>query len=287
MKRIASPKRTRQLIRKHNFRLSKSLGQNFLIDENILQNIVTASGISGDDYVIEIGPGLGSLTEFVASSAKEVLAIEIDKNLLPILEESLSTFDNVKVIHGDILKVDIHKIILDHFKGDRVKVIGNLPYYATTPIIMRFLEEEIPMSSMTIMLQREVAHRMAAQPSTKEYGSLSIAVQYYCQSKLLMEIPPSAFMPQPKVYSALVQLDLLKEPRVQVGDRALFFQMVRDAFGKRRKTLLNALSSGKLNLEKNLLRHIFQRAQIDANRRGETLSIHEFAKLTNTLLENL
>jgi len=287
MDRISSPKKTKEIVQKHGFKFSKSLGQNFLIDQNILDHIVDGAGISQDDYVIEVGPGIGSLTQNIAERANSVVAIEIDKTLIPILEETLAGYSNVAVINADVLKLDLHKLISERFEGKNVKVIANLPYYVTTPIIMKFLEERVPVQSLTIMIQKEVADRMQAKPGTKDYGALSIAVQYYCNPKILLKVPPSVFIPQPKVESTVIRLDILEEPKVYVEREDLFFGLVKDAFGKRRKTLLNALSSGNLNLDKDLLKEVLPLSNIEENRRGETLTIEEYALLANNLAKRL
>ena len=287
MDKIASPNKTKEIIQEYQFKFSKSLGQNFLIDKNILEKIVQAAEITEEDYVIEIGPGIGSLTQHIADKCRKIVAVEIDKHLLPILAKTLVEYDNIEVIHGDVLKVDLHKLIQDRFQGQKVKVIGNLPYYVTTPIVMKLLEEKVPISSMTIMIQQEVAQRMEAKPSTKDYGALSIAVQYYCQPKILLKVPPTVFIPQPKVSSTIIRLDILERPRVYVENEKLFFRIIKDAFGKRRKTLLNALSTGTLKLNKDLVKEALTTADIDGNRRGETLSIQEFAKLANILAEKM
>lgn len=285
MDKIASPKKTKEIISEYQFKFSKSLGQNFLIDENILEKIVIGSQVTKGDYVIEVGPGIGSLTQYIAEKAKSVLAIEIDKSLIPILDRTLAGYSNVKVINEDVLKLDLHKIMAEEFKEPdaKIKVIANLPYYVTTPIVMKFLEEKLPIDSMTIMIQQEVAKRMEAMPSTKDYGALSIAVQYYSNPRIIAKVPPSVFIPQPKVDSIVIRLDILDKPRVKVEDEKLFFAIVKDAFSKRRKTLLNALSTGNLKLEKELLKEVFEKIDINPQRRGETLSIEEFALIANEI----
>ncbi|MGV8146017.1 MAG: 16S rRNA (adenine(1518)-N(6)/adenine(1519)-N(6))-dimethyltransferase RsmA [Alkaliphilus sp.] len=283
MDRIATPSRTKNIIRKHGFFFSKSLGQNFLIDSNIPINMVKKIGIDITDNIIEIGPGIGSLTQVIAEHVKKVVVVEIDKKLIPILKETLSENKNVEIINEDILKIDLHKLIESEFDNEKVKVIGNLPYYITTPIIMRFLEEKVPVQQLAFMVQKEVGDRMQAKPSTKQYGTLSIAVQYYCDVKTVMKVPPSVFLPKPKVESSIITLDVLQNPRVDIKDEKLFFKIVKDAFGKRRKTLLNALSSGTLQLDKVLLKKVFSICEIDGVRRGETLTIEEFAMITNTI----
>lgn len=287
MERIATPKKTKEIISRYQFHFSKSLGQNFLIDYNIIEKIVRGAGITQEDYVLEVGPGIGSLTQALAEHAKEVVAVEIDKKLLPILEENLAAYSNVKIINEDILKVDLHQLLKEHFPQGRIRVVGNLPYYITTPIIMGFLEARVPIESITIMIQKEVALRMAAEPGTKDYGALSVAVQYYCVPQKVTTVPPDVFMPKPGVDSVVIHLELLKTPRVPVTDEALFFALVKDAFGKRRKTLLNALSTGGLQLDKALIRNVLAILNIDENRRGETLTIEEFAALANEIKKQL
>ena len=283
MNKISSPKKVREIINKYGFKFSKSLGQNFLADQNILEKIINAAGITKKDCVIEVGPGIGNLTQYIAEAAKSVVAVEIDKTLIPILRDTLKGYSNVKIINEDILKIDLHKLIGEKFQNRTIKVVANLPYYATTPIVMKFLEDKIPVESLTVMIQREVAQRMQAKPGTKDYGSLSIAVQYYSNPDILLRVPPSVFIPQPNVESAVVKLEILKDPRAYVQSEDLFFALVKDAFGKRRKTILNALSTGKLKLNKNLLKGILNESNIEENRRGETLTIEEYALLSNNL----
>ncbi len=268
---------------RHGFKISKSLGQNFLIDRNILERIIKIAGITKEDCIIEIGPGIGNLTQYIAEAAKFVVAVEIDKALIPILKDTLRDYSNIEIINEDILKIDLHKLIGDRFQNQKIKVVANLPYYVTTPIIMKFLEERVPVESLTVMVQKEVARRIQAEPGTKDYGSLSIAAQYYSEPNILLNVPPSVFIPQPNVESAVIKLEILKVPKVDVEKEDLFFTLVRDAFGKRRKTILNALNTGNLKLDKNLLKGILYESNIDENRRGETLSIEEYALLSNNL----
>lgn len=283
MEKLVSPKVTKEIVERYGFKFSKSLGQNFLIDENILYKIIDGAEISKEDGVIEIGPGIGTLTQVLAERAGKVVAVEIDKNLLPILEETLREADNVEVINQDVLKLDLRGLIRDKFEGKPVKVIANLPYYVTTPIIMKFLEERIPVSSMVVMIQKEVADRMQAKPGTKDYGALSVAVQYYCEPRIITKVPKSVFIPQPKVESTVIQLKVLENPKVKVKDEGLLFDIVRAAFGKRRKTLLNALSSSNLGLDKEKIKEILSKSNIQEERRGETLTIEEFAHLADCI----
>ncbi len=283
LNKISSPKKLKEIINKYGFKPSKSLGQNFLTDRNILKKIVEIAEITKNDYVIEIGPGIGSLTQYIAEAAKSVVAVEIDKTLIPILSDMLKDYSNIEIINEDILKIDLHKLFEEKFQNQTVKMVANLPYYITTPIIMKFLEAKVPVESLTIMVQREVAQRMQAKPGTKDYGSLSIAVQYYSNPNILLRVSPSVFIPQPNVESAVIKLEILKEPGVYVQREDLFFTLIKDAFGKRRKTILNALNTGDLKLDKNLLRKILQESNIEENRRGETLTIEEYALLSNNL----
>ncbi|SHJ82120.1 dimethyladenosine transferase [Geosporobacter subterraneus DSM 17957] len=285
MERLISPRITKEVVQKYGFKFSKSLGQNFLIDENILNKIIDGASVTKEDYVIEVGPGIGTLTQALADQAKEVVAVEIDKSLLPILAETLGPWENVSVVNADVLKLDLHELIQEKFGGAPVKVIANLPYYVTTPIIMKFLEERVPLKNMVVMIQKEVADRMQAKPGTKDYGALSVAVQYYCEPKIITRVPPSAFIPQPNVESTVIRLTLLESPRVKVKEEEILFQVVRAAFGKRRKTLLNALSSSDLGVGKEQVKDALTKAKIEENRRGETLTIEEFGILADAVAE--
>ena len=281
--KLYSPSKTREIIEKYRFRFSKSLGQNFLIDGNIIESICDGANITKDDGVLEIGPGIGTLTQVLSDRAGKVVSIEIDKNLLPILDETLEGYDNVEIVHGDVLKVDLHKLIEEKFEGRPVKVVANLPYYITTPIIMRFLEEDIPVESIVVMIQKEVALRMKSNPGTKDYGALSVAVQYYSDPEIIVNVPKNVFMPKPNVDSSVIMLDICNEPKVSVKNKKLMFNIVKAAFGKRRKTLLNALSSSNLGLSKDEINSVLEKSDIDPKRRGETLSIEEFAKIANNM----
>ncbi|OCA88472.1 16S rRNA (adenine(1518)-N(6)/adenine(1519)-N(6))-dimethyltransferase RsmA [Pradoshia sp. D12] len=286
-KDIATPIKTREILDKYGFSFKKSLGQNFLIDTNILRNIVHHSGVHSESGAIEIGPGIGALTEQLAKNCKKVVAFEIDQRLLPILKDTLSAYDNIQVIHEDILKADVAKVIKEEFTGqvDDLHIVANLPYYVTTPIIMKLLEERLPLESITVMLQKEVADRMAAAPGTKEYGSLSIAVQYYTTAAVAMIVPKTVFVPQPNVDSAVIHLKVRDKPAVEVEDEGFFFEITRASFAQRRKTILNNLVSqlpdGKAR--KELILQGLEAAGIDPIRRGETLSLQEFADLSNAL----
>lgn len=269
---------TKDIVKKYGFKFTKSLGQNFLIDDTVLMDIVEGAEVNKEDLVIEIGPGVGTLTRELLKKAKRVVSIELDSDLIPILEEELKEFDNFQLIHKDALKVDFNEIIGEE---KSVKVVANLPYYVTTPIIAKLLTGNYKFDSLTIMIQKEVAERIAAAPDTKEYGALSILVQYYCDTEIIRKVSPSSFIPQPKVESIVIKLHRLSEPRVKVQDEKLYFTISRDAFNMRRKTLWNALKP--LKLEKEKLEQGFANAGIDPKRRGETLSLQEFANLTNSI----
>ncbi|QQZ09487.1 16S rRNA (adenine(1518)-N(6)/adenine(1519)-N(6))-dimethyltransferase RsmA [Heyndrickxia vini] len=285
-KDIATPVRTKEILQKYGFSFKKSLGQNFLIDPNILKNITEHAGLSEDSGAIEIGPGIGALTEHLARASKKVVAFEIDQRLLPILEDTLSPYSNVKVIHQDVLKANIHQIVEEEFKEvNDLMVVANLPYYVTTPIILRLLSEHLPLRGIVVMLQKEVADRISAKPGTKEYGSLSIAIQYYTKAETVMIVPKTVFMPQPNVDSAVIRLTLHDKPIVEVDNEEFFFQVTRASFAQRRKTILNNLTSQLPNgkeLKTEILKSL-EISNIDPTRRGETLSIEEFAFLSNQL----
>jgi 16S rRNA (adenine1518-N6/adenine1519-N6)-dimethyltransferase len=283
---IGSPRKTKQLLQKHGFSFKKSLGQNFLIDGNILRNIVSAADLTPAKGALEIGPGAGALTERLAVECGRVVAIEIDQRLLPMLQESLAPYPNVTVLHGDVLKIDLQSVFREHFAGmESVSVVANLPYYITTPIVMKLLEERVPVENIVVMVQKEVADRFAASPGTKDYGSLSVAVQYYAEPQLVAKVPHSVFIPQPNVDSAVVKLTMRKEPPVHVKDEALFFEVVQASFVQRRKTLLNNLqqrffaSAGG----KEECRAFLEECGIQPECRGETLTLSEFATIANHL----
>nr|WP_300004225.1 16S rRNA (adenine(1518)-N(6)/adenine(1519)-N(6))-dimethyltransferase RsmA [Tissierella sp.] len=279
--RLYSAKYLKELVETHGFKFSKSLGQNFLIDGNIVRKIVTDSGITKDDYVLEVGPGIGTLTEELALRAKKVVAVEIDKNLLPILDITLKDYANIEIVHGDILDIDIKTLIEEKMDGGPVKVVANLPYYVTTPIISRFLEEELPVDSLTIMVQKEVAQRMVSKEGSKVYGSLSVFVNFYSQPEILMIVPKTVFMPSPKVDSAVIRLNMKKE--LPDLDKKQFFKVVKASFSKRRKTILNALSSYGFTLEKEEFKKALEAAGVDPGARAEQLSLEEFAKISQNL----
>ncbi|MCT8975722.1 16S rRNA (adenine(1518)-N(6)/adenine(1519)-N(6))-dimethyltransferase RsmA [Clostridium sp. CX1] len=271
---------TKDIVEKYGFRFSKSLGQNFLIDNSVLMDIVNSANVTEEDTVIEIGPGVGTLTRELLKKAKKVYAIELDSDLIPILTEELKEFDNFELIHKDALKVNFNEIIGEE---KNVKLVANLPYYVTTPIISRLLNGGYNFDSLTIMIQKEVGERIAAEPDTKEYGSLSILVQYYCDIEVIRKVSPGSFVPRPKVDSIVLRLDKLKNPRVDVKDKDLFFKIVRNSFNMRRKTLWNALKS--LKLPKETMETAFSNAEIDPKRRGETLSLAEFGRLSDCILD--
>lgn len=267
---------------RHNFRLSKSLGQNFLTDKNIIDEIIQSSGISSNDLVIEIGPGIGVLTREALETAGRVVAIELDQRLIPILEETLAGYDNLEIINADILKTDL-KAIIEANKGyDAVRIIGNLPYYITTPIIMKILEEGVPADSVTVMMQKEVADRIKAPVGSKNAGAITAAVQFYCNVTQIASAPKEAFVPRPKVDSAVLRLDVLSSPAVEVRDRSIFFECIKKGFGQRRKTILNSLN-GVSGIDKEKLAQVFEINNIDPQRRAETLSLAEFGMIADTI----
>ena len=279
--KLYAPSTIREIKDKYGFRLSKSLGQNFLTDKNIIDEIIESAQIGPEDLVMEIGPGMGVITMEAAEKAKKVIAVEIDKNLIPILKETLKDYDNVEIINKDILKSDVNGLIdgcKEKFAG--VKILGNLPYYITTPIIMKLLEDGVKADSITIMMQKEVADRIKALPGTNAYGALSVAVQYYCTAEAVVNVPKEVFMPQPKVDSTVLRLCIRKEKPVILEDRDMFFRCVKAGFGQRRKTLLNSLM-GIDNITKDIVRDALEKAGIDPSRRAETLNLEEFAKLSN------
>ncbi|GFR38399.1 ribosomal RNA small subunit methyltransferase A [Insulibacter thermoxylanivorax] len=284
---IATPTRTQQILKKHGFTFKKSLGQNFLIDQNILNKIVSAAQLTEQSGVLEIGPGIGALTQRLAEHARKVAAVEIDQRLIPILSELFADQDHVAIIHGDILQIDVKQLISEQFADcASVHVVANLPYYITTPILLKLLEERHDLSNIVVMIQKEVAERMAADPGGKEYGSLSIAVQYYCEPELVTLVPHTVFIPRPNVDSAVIRLKVRSEPPVSVKDEVHFFRVVKAAFAHRRKTIYNNLASftGKQNKER--LTEALLSAGVDPSRRAETVSIEEFALIADALYEN-
>ena len=282
MATLGNPKNTIEVLQKYGFNFQKKFGQNFLIDTRILEGIIDAAHITKDDFVLEIGPGIGTMTQYLCESAREVVAVEIDKNLIPILADTLSAYDNVEVINEDILKMDIKTLAEERNHGKPIKVVANLPYYITTPIIMGLFESHVPIDSITIMVQKEVADRMQEGPGSKEYGALSLAVQYYANPKIVLNVPPSCFMPQPKVGSAVIRLERHPQPPVDVENEQLMFQLIRASFNQRRKTLANGLNNFPgLHLDKETIQKCIEELGVPVTVRGEALSLEQFAKLSN------
>lgn len=278
---------TIDILKKYNLRLTKSLGQNFLNDDSVVKEIVDAAGIDDETLVLEIGPGVGSMTKELACRAAGVVAIEIDKYLIPALNDNISEFSNIAILNNDIMKVDIEAIISEFkekYNAKIVKVVANLPYYITTPIIMKFLEEVKGIDGMVFMVQKEVAQRMVSRPGIKDYGALSVAVQFYSSPKIVFDVPPHCFIPQPEVHSTIIRLDILSEPPTKVLDKDLYFKLVKASFGQRRKTLVNALSnSGIFNKNKEEMKQILEKMGLKDNIRGEVLSVQQFGELSNCL----
>ncbi|MBQ6811770.1 MAG: 16S rRNA (adenine(1518)-N(6)/adenine(1519)-N(6))-dimethyltransferase RsmA [Agathobacter sp.] len=288
MATLGNPKNTIEVLQKYNFNFQKKFGQNFLINTGILEDIIAAAEITKDDFVLEIGPGIGTMTQYLCESAREVVAVEIDKNLIPILKDTLSAYDNVEVINDDILKVDINKLANECNAGKPIKVVANLPYYITTPIIMGLFESHVPIDSITIMVQKEVADRMQEGPGSKEYGALSLAVQYYAHPEIVVNVPPSCFMPQPKVGSAVIRLTRHEQPPVDVENEKLMFQLIRASFNQRRKTLANGLNNySGLSLNKEVIQSCIEELGVPLTIRGEALSLEQFAKLSNIIGKHL
>lgn len=275
--------KTKDIINRYGFAFKKNFGQNFLVDEHVLDKIISAADISSEDIVLEIGPGIGTLTAALAKRAKKVISVEIDKTLIPVLNEVLSDFDNIEIINGDILKTDIAKISEEN-GGKRLKLVANLPYYITTPIIMGILEQRLPVESMTVMIQREVAMRMQAEPSSKDYGALSLAVKYRCTPYLAANVPQNCFMPRPNVDSAVITLTPHAKPPVEVKDESLMFALIKAAFSQRRKTLLNCIfNSGQWDMGKDDIAELIRGCGFDERVRGEDLSLEDFAKLSDAM----
>lgn len=286
MEKLANPQKTIEVLKKYQFRFQKKFGQNFLIDGHVLDKIIGAAEITKEDFVLEIGPGIGTLTQYLAEAAGHVLAVEIDRSLIPILEDTLSGYENVTVINEDVMKLDLAKLLAEKAQGRPVKVAANLPYYITTPIIMNLLENHVPAESITVMVQKEVALRMQAGPGSKDYGALSLAVQYYSKPYLAANVPPNCFMPRPNVGSAVIRLKVYSKPPVAVKDEKLLFSMIRAAFGQRRKTLVNSLgNSGAVPFPKERLGQIIQEAGFPATVRGEALTLEQFAGLADRIFE--
>lgn len=284
MAELGNPSNTIEVLKKYGFRFQKRYGQNFLIDSHILEKIIEAAEITKEDMVLEIGPGIGTMTQYLAEHAREVVAVEIDKMLIPILEDTLSAYDNVMVINEDILKVDIEALVREKNGNRPIKVVANLPYYITTPIIMGLFESHTPLASITIMVQKEVADRMQAGPGTKDYGALSLAVQYYAKPEIMMNVSPGCFIPKPNVGSAVIRLTRYEQNPVQVKDEDFLFLLIRAAFGQRRKTLVNSLTNASfLSLSKEEILHALSEMGVSETVRGEALTLEAFAKLSNLL----
>lgn len=283
---LGNPQNTIAVLQKYHFNFQKKFGQNFLIDTHVLDKIIRAAEITKDDFVLEIGPGIGTMTQYLAQAAREVVAVEIDKALIPILQDTLSGFPNAEVIQDDILKVDIAELAAERNGGRPIKVVANLPYYITTPIIMSLFEHDVPLALVTVMVQKEVAERMQAGPGSKDYGALSLAVQYYADPYIVANVPPNCFMPRPNVGSAVIRLTRHKVPPVQVEDEKLMFQMIRASFNQRRKTLVNGLNhSPEMTLTKEQITKGVEGLGKGAGVRGEALTLEEFAKLSNTIYQ--
>ena len=286
IKHLYNPTNTLEIIKKYGFGFQKRFGQNFLIDGNVVEKIVREAGITKDDFVLEIGPGIGTMTQILCENAREVAAVEIDKNLIPILAETLAPYDNVTVINEDILKVDVRKLAEEKNDGRPIKVVANLPYYITTPIIMGLFESGVPLDSITIMVQKEVADRMQVGPGTKDYGALSLAVQYYAKPKIVLNVPASCFMPRPNVDSAVIKLERYEKPPVDVRDEHLMFRIIRASFNQRRKTMMNSVgNSGDVNVSKEKLAAALEKCGLPLTIRGEALTLEQFATLTNAIVE--
>lgn len=284
MANLANPQNTIAILKKYHFHFQKKFGQNFLIDPHVLEKIIHTAQITENDLVLEIGPGIGTLTQYLCEHAKQVIAVEIDKNLMPVLEETLKEYDNVTILWQDILKTDIQEIIENKNQGRPVKIVANLPYYITTPIIMGLFESHIAIESMTVMVQKEVASRMQARPGTKDYGALSLAIQYYALPYLAANVPPNCFLPRPNVGSAVIRLTGHTQSPVKVNDEKLLFRLIRASFNQRRKTLVNGLlNAAELSFEKNEIEHALDTCGLPRNIRGEALTLKQFAELADTL----
>ena len=287
MATLGNPKNTIEIIQKYQFAFQKKFGQNFLIDTHVLDKIISAAGITGDDCVLEIGPGIGTMTQYLAEHAGKVVAVEIDTNLLPILDETLKGYSNVTVINSDILKLDMNQLVDEYNDGRPIKVVANLPYYITTPIIMGLFESNVPIDNITVMVQKEVADRMQVGPGSKDYGALSLAVQYYAEPYIVANVPPNCFIPRPNVGSAVIRLTRYKEPPVKVEDPKLMFKLVRASFNQRRKTLQNGLNnSPDIPYTKEQIVEAIESLQVSPSVRGEALTLEQFARLSNYFTEN-
>ena len=282
--KLGNPRNTIEIIQKYEFAFQKKFGQNFLIDTHVLDKIITAAGVTKEDMVLEIGPGIGTMTQYLAEAARQVVAVEIDTNLIPILEETLKDYDNIRVINDDILKVDIKQLAEQYNNGRPIKVVANLPYYITTPIIMGLFEGEVPIDNITVMVQKEVADRMQVGPGSKDYGALSLAVQYYADPYIVANVPPNCFIPRPNVGSAVIRLTRHEKPPVEVKDPVLMFKLIRASFNQRRKTLQNGLNnSPEIPFTKEEIIRAIERLGVPATSRGEALTLAQFAELANVL----
>lgn len=280
---LGIPANTIAILKKYNFNFQKKFGQNFLIDTHVLDKIVKESQITRDDCILEIGPGIGTMTQYLAENAREVIAVEIDKALIPILEDTLSEYNNVTVLNNDILKLDINNLVNEKNNGNPIKVVANLPYYITTPIIMGLFESHVPLKSITIMVQKEVADRMQVGPGTKDYGALSLAVQYYAKPEIVAIVPPNCFMPRPNVASAVIRLTRYEKPPVTVNDEKFMFSLIRASFNQRRKTLVNGLQNGGIGIRKESVLAALKEMNLSPTIRGEALDLNQFAELSNLL----
>lgn len=286
MANLVNPRNTIEVLQKYQFHFQKKFGQNFLIDPHVLDKIIDAADIGREDFVLEIGPGIGTMTQYLCECAREVVAVEIDRNLIPILETTLKEYDNVEVVNSDILKMDIARLVREKNEGKPIKIVANLPYYITTPIIMGLFESHVPIEKITVMVQKEVADRMQASPGSKDYGALSLAVQYYAVPEIAANVPPNCFMPRPSVGSAVICLTRHKEPPVEVADEKLMFSIIRASFNQRRKTLANGLNNAPdLCFSKEVIQESILALGVPVNVRGETLSLEQFARLSNILAD--
>ena len=285
MEKLSNPQVTIETIKKYDFAFQKKFGQNFLIDGHVLDKIIAAAGVTKEDVVLEIGPGFGTMTQYLAEAAKEVIAVEIDKTLIPILQETLKDYENVTLINEDILKVDIGALAEERNAGKPIKVVANLPYYITTPIIMGLFESHVPLENVTVMVQKEVAQRMQAGPGTKDYGALSLAVQFYAQPYIAANVPPNCFIPRPNVGSAVIRLTKWEKPLVQVKDEAFLFSLIRASFNQRRKTLQNSLVNGGIGVTKEQVAAALEQMELPPAVRGEALTLLQFARLSDLLKE--
>lgn len=281
---LSNPKNTIEMIKKYEFAFQKKFGQNFLIDSHVVEKIIRSANLTKEDCVLEIGPGIGTMTQYLAEAAREVIAVEIDKNLIPILSETLQAYDNVTVINNDILKVNIEELVEKHNQGRPIKVVANLPYYITTPIIMGLFESHVPIDSITVMVQKEVADRMQVGPGTKDYGALSLAVQFYAKPEIVANVPPNCFIPRPNVGSAVIRLTRHETCPVEVKDEALMFKLIRASFNQRRKTLVNALGNApELGISKEKVKELLEVQGLSQTVRGEALTLEQFAELSNQM----